>query len=143
MDEDAVSAYESALDLFEAKFPDAQEPPVELLTAFQTVQTRIIERKVPVDAVRFRRGDFTGDGQLDISDPVAVLGYLFLGTTPDHECLASADGNGDRVVDLTDAVYLLGYLFLGSGAPPAPFPGCGEDPAAAGPGCTRSFGCAP
>ncbi len=142
-DREALSAYESALDLFEAKAPDAQEPPVELLAAYQTVQTRIIERKLPVETIRFRRGDFTGDGQLDISDPVAVLGYLFLGATPDPECAASADGNADLNIDLTDAVYLLGYLFLGSDEPPPPFPGCGEDPAAGGPACKRSFGCVP
>ncbi len=142
-DREALSAYESALDLFLAKFPDAAETPRELLAAYQAVQARIVDGKLPVDSVRFRRGDFTVDGQIDISDPVAILGYLFLGATPDPECLASADGSGDHNVDLTDAVYLLGYLFLGSSEPPAPFPGCGEDAGGEGPVCRRSHGCAP
>lgn len=142
-DRGALSAYELALDLFEARFPDAPELPAELLAAHRVTQARIVEGKLPAELIRFRRGEFNGDGQLNITDPVAVLAFLFLGASPDHECLASADSNGDGQVNLTDAVYTLGFLFLGTSKPPEPFPECGENPGGVGPGCERSNGCPP
>jgi hypothetical protein len=76
----------------------------------------------------FLRGDVTSDQVIDISDPVRILGWLFLGDeTPG--CLAAANANNDGTIDLSDAVAILGYLFLGSTAPAAPFPDCGIDPA--------------
>jgi ELWxxDGT repeat protein len=63
------------------------------------------------------RGDATGDGALDISDPVSILGCLFLGKTcPPTTC--AMDVNSDGEEDVSDAVFLLEYLFLG-GRPPA------------------------
>src|SRR5262249_17445762 len=76
-------------------------------------------RQVPSDA--------NGDGKLDISDAVWLLGFLFLGTSVAAPCDGGAalgagsvnvlDGNGDGKVDITDPVYVLGFLFAG-GAPP-------------------------
>lgn len=77
--------------------------------------------------VRQRPGDCNQDGSLDISDPVCLLGYLFLGTIPSLPCAggSSSDGanitlldaNGDGALDLSDSVSLLSFLFLG-GPPP-------------------------
>lgn len=75
----------------------------------------------------FLRGDFNRDGGLDISDPVAELGYLFAGT-PLTPCLDAGDANDDGKVDITDAVYSLDHLFNGGPAPPEPFPESGADP---------------
>jgi hypothetical protein len=76
----------------------------------------------------FLRGDVTSDQVIDISDPVRILGWLFLGDqTPG--CLAAANANNDATIDLSDAVAILGYLFLGSAPPAPPFPDCGIDPA--------------
>ena len=75
----------------------------------------------------FRRGEANGDGAIDISDPVAVLGWLFLGGD-EPWCLDAADSDDTGVIDLSDAVYTLLYLFL-AGDPPA-YPGpiiCGGD----------------
>jgi hypothetical protein len=73
---------------------------------------------------RFVRGDCNDDGNVDISDALCTLNWLFLGgATPG--CLAATNTNGDAAVDLSDAVYLLGYLFLGGPAPVLPFPACG------------------
>ncbi|MBI4600735.1 MAG: hypothetical protein HY721_02130 [Planctomycetes bacterium] len=97
------------------------------------------------------RGDSTGDGTVDVSDPIATLGALFLGDG-ELSCEDAADSNDDEEVDLSDAVHTLLYLFGGGEAPPAPGPrACGRDPDGAFPprspgdalGCGRHASCAP
>ena len=75
---------------------------------------------------RFLRGDATADGKLDISDPIAALGYLFLGR-PLEACIDAIDSDDSGDVDISDAVYSLNYLFSGGPAPPAPYPDPGAD----------------
>lgn len=77
----------------------------------------------------FVRGDVNGDGDIDVSDPIAVLLHLFAGreTLP---CPDAADADDSGAVELTDAVFALSFLYQGGAAPPPPFPGCGEDPTA-------------
>jgi hypothetical protein len=74
----------------------------------------------------FVRGDCNGDGTPGLSDAVLNLGILFRsdGVAP---CREACDSNGDSMNDISDAIHLLMYLFMGGSAPPAPFPGCGED----------------
>ena len=67
----------------------------------------------------FRRGNSNGDANLDLSDAIATLRFLFLGAEP-PACQAAADSNGDGNIDLTDAVYSLNFLFLAREALPAP-----------------------
>ncbi|MBN1443436.1 MAG: hypothetical protein JXA90_12065, partial [Planctomycetes bacterium] len=85
-------------------------------------------------------GDLNQDGELNISDPVALLAHLFLGRARVLPCddgssllspgnLSLLDSNGDAGVDLSDAVHLLGFLFLGGpvparGAQCTVIPGC-------------------
>ena len=84
----------------------------------------------------FVRGDSNRDGQVDISDPLAMLNYLFLGDVQvDEYCLAASDANGDGAVDLSDPVYTLCFLFCGGPLPPAPYPQAGQDPNPKGLGC--------
>ncbi len=72
----------------------------------------------------FRRGDCNDDGNLNISDAVCTLEWLFLGgATPG--CVAATNTNGDDAADITDATYLLNHLFAGGPAPAQPFPDCG------------------
>ena len=83
------------------------------------------------------------DGVLDMSDPVWLLGHLYLGTKPELPCeggtasapgpgdLALSDVNGDAKIDLSDPVSMLGFLFLGSQAPVlgtscTAIPGCSQ-----------------
>lgn len=85
----------------------------------------------------FVRGDSNNDGKMDISDPIHLLSYKFLGQEKPH-CLDSADANDDGDVDQTDAVVILTYLFINSQVPlPPPFGfiagdldplACGPDP---------------
>jgi hypothetical protein len=77
--------------------------------------------------VLFRRGDANADGEMDLSDGIFILGYLFTGGAP-PDCLRAADVNGSQEVDLSDAIYLLRHLFLGGDEPPEPFPACGTAP---------------
>src|SRR5262245_61819213 len=77
-------------------------------------------------------GDVNGDGTIDVSDAVYLLGGLFLGGPdpkavdgplpghfPDAGPIGNGDVNGDRAIDISDAVYLLSSLFTGGPAPKA------------------------
>jgi hypothetical protein len=91
--------------------------------------------------VLFHRADPSGDGRIDVSDPIFVFDFLFLGGR-NSTCAESADANDDGTIDISDGVFLLGSLFLGTRDPPAPGPPkqpCGRDPAA--PGSARDLGC--
>jgi hypothetical protein len=90
-------------------------------------------------APAFRRGDTNGDGNMDLSDPIAVLGYLFLGNSA-PPCLDAADLDDSGILDLTDAVYSLSSQFMGGPPPESPFPGCGVDPTPDDLGC-EAFQC--
>lgn len=81
----------------------------------------------PPAATRFIRGDANADGDVNITDGVFVLNFLFLGTTT-PTCREASDANADGDVNITDGVYLLNFLFAGGPAPPAPFGECGTDP---------------
>jgi hypothetical protein len=86
------------------------------------------------DVPHFVRGDVSGDGRLDLTDPIALLGFLFLGESSSdcHDAL-DADDNGE--VNIADAVILLNFLFAGGTAPPGPFPDPGADDTADGLEC--------
>ncbi len=87
----------------------------------------------------FVRGDSNGDGGVDISDPISLLNYQFLGG-PAPLCRDSADANDDEKLDIADGVSLLVYLFQQGAPPPDPSPSatnwsarlgladCGVDP---------------
>jgi len=61
------------------------------------------------------RGDVDASGVLDITDPINILGRLFLGARID--CPRASDVNGDLRENITDAIHLLLYLFQGGPAP--------------------------
>ncbi|MEM7222905.1 MAG: hypothetical protein AAF495_08015, partial [Pseudomonadota bacterium] len=75
-----------------------------------------------------RPGDANQDGRVDLSDGIAVLGFLFLGGNVELPCgdgspthagnVALLDSNASGRLDLTDGIYIFNYLFLG-GTPPA------------------------
>jgi len=85
-----------------------------------------------------RPGDANGDGGLDISDAVATLGVLFLGSAEGFPCgdrsatdlgnVSLLDWQPDDTVDISDAVAMLSFLFTGGGphtlAPEANAKGC-------------------
>jgi hypothetical protein len=70
--------------------------------------------------------DMNGDGNLDISDPVALLNHLFLGgpgpgcgdNTITHPAnLELLDANSSGAIDISDPVAVLNFLFLGGATP--------------------------
>jgi hypothetical protein len=85
----------------------------------------------------FIRGDANKDDGVDISDPVFILGYIFLGSEV-PPCLDSADANNDTRLDISDSIWMLSYLFRGGPQPSEPFPQAGVDPSDDGGG---SLGC--
>jgi hypothetical protein len=81
----------------------------------------------------FVRGRVNGDGEVDLSDAVAVLFHLFAGR--ELGCLEAADGNDDGNLDISDAVAILDHLFGAGPVLPAPSGTCGADPTADALGC--------
>ncbi len=64
------------------------------------------------------RGDANLDGQLDVSDTVVVLAFLFKGD-PSPICPGAADFNLDHQLDISDPIGMLETLFLGAERPGA------------------------
>jgi hypothetical protein len=62
------------------------------------------------------RGDANFDHQVDLTDPVILLGYLFQGMSA-PECPRAADFNLDGELNISDPVALLATLFLGAPRP--------------------------
>lgn len=91
----------------------------------------------------FRRGDVNGDSQLNISDPSALLVWLFMGAA-DPSCMDAADADDSGTHEITDAILILNWLFVGGAVPPAPGPlECGEDPTDDGLDCVDNGDCPP
>ncbi|MBI4603023.1 MAG: PKD domain-containing protein [Planctomycetes bacterium] len=85
----------------------------------------------------FHRGDADNNGQLQLTDAIRILGFLFLGGLP-PTCMDAADADGNNQLQLTDAIRILGYLFLGGVPPETPGPppnDCGPDNDAVNLGC--------
>lgn len=75
----------------------------------------------------FLRGDCDGNGAVQITDAINLLGYLFLGTF-EPSCPDACDTNDDGNIDLSDPLYILTFLFIGGIDPiPAPYPEPGPD----------------
>ncbi len=89
----------------------------------------------PAQDRNFIRGDTNADGDVNVSDALAIFNSLFTSAGP-VGCDDSADSNDDGAVDISDGLYTL--LFLFADGPPPPAPGheeCGPDPTADAIGC--------
>ena len=99
-----------------------------LVRVLVTVTVCLLHQPVAFCQTRFVRGDCNADGQLDISDPVRLLVFNFVGSV-EPSCLDACDANDDASLDISDAVAMLSSLF---GNPPIvlplPNPTCGPDP---------------
>jgi hypothetical protein len=81
------------------------------------------------DAPIFRRGDGNADGELDLSDALTLLTFLFQGEGQSLRCADGADTDDSGELDITDVIRLLSYLFLGDATIPSPGPRIpGTDP---------------
>ncbi len=77
--------------------------------------------------ILFIRGDANDDGEVNISDAIYTLEWLFLGKPP-PEVLDSADTDDDGKNDISDPIFLLNALFIKGGPLPPPYPQDGRDP---------------
>jgi len=75
----------------------------------------------------FTRGDANADGFVDLSDPIAVLDYLFRGGSAPI-CMDAADANDDGLIDISDPTMALAAIFRGTESLPGPYPVAGFDP---------------
>jgi hypothetical protein len=90
-----------------------------------------------------RNGDANADGELDLSDAVYLLSWLYHGAAEpaplacptEYSALGTADVNGDGERDLSDPVAILGFIFSGGPAPADPC-GLGTAAAAGGAACS-------
>jgi hypothetical protein len=98
---------------------------------------------------QFFRGDFDGQGTLNITDALRSLNFLF-SEGPGPRCADAADANNDGSINLSDPIFTLNYLYVGGPAPPLPGPPsypevsgntCGPDPEGGDLGCVFYDGC--
>lgn len=122
---------------FETLPPTGQEPPIRNEMAYdgagsiypitQSLQAPV----VPLEWI-FIRGDTNHDGQVDLSDGISLLQYLYLGIPDGIACLDACDVDDSGVLDLADALGLLFALFQPDPsvrpAPPFPYQGIDTTP---------------
>jgi hypothetical protein len=87
----------------EERFRDTLDPEVE---------DGSVEVSIIGDVGIFVRGDANMDSGIDVSDPIRILGALFLGED-NFPCSDAADANDDGGIDISDPVNILDYLFTG------------------------------
>ena len=109
------------------------DPPVAVVYVVRgfEVRPRSLPGQVCLPSPGFVRGDSNGDGEVDMSDAVTTLGWLFLGGRVPG-CVEAADANGSGGVNIADPIYTLGWEFSGGPPPPFPFPECASAPLALG-----------
>ncbi len=79
------------------------------------------------EEVPFTRGDANADGEVDIADATATLGFLFEAEA-DVRCPKALDSNDDGSINISDPAYLLNFLFASGELIPPPYPDPGVDP---------------
>ena len=135
---DHHTGYELLDILYQLDAPNGTVSPVEYCTLGMAPTSTVFVIKgqsafpvtepgfiVIAEAPLFIRGDGTGDGMIDLADPIFNLNHLFqMGPSI---CLSAQDTNDDGAVDMADPVYNLMYLFAMGPPPPTPFPACGVD----------------
>ena len=72
----------------------------------------------------FVRGDVDGNEDIEVTDAIGILDWLFFGAE-NEDIHAPGDVNNDGKIDVADPVYLLNFAFRGGPQPEAPFPNRG------------------
>jgi hypothetical protein len=80
------------------------------------VDTIHCEMTVTDSPVTYVCGDADASGDVDISDVVYLIAYIFSGG-PAPDPIASGDADCSSNVDISDVVYLINYIFSGGTAP--------------------------
>jgi hypothetical protein len=66
-------------------------------------------------------GDSNGDKDVNVSDAVYIINYVFVGGDP-PDPLVSGDVNCDTDVNVSDAVWIINYVFVGGNVPCDSYP---------------------
>ncbi|MBD3402763.1 hypothetical protein GF420_07695 [candidate division GN15 bacterium] len=84
-----------------------------------TTQLKVYDGLIRVHDVTC--GDFNGDDNVDLSDVIGLVGYLFLGgPEPVFLPMMNVDGSPGGEVDLPDVIHLVSALFMGGASPDCP-----------------------
>ncbi|MBD3218540.1 MAG: hypothetical protein GF310_09715 [candidate division Zixibacteria bacterium] len=67
--------------------------------------------------VMYRCGDTNADNEINVTDIVWIVNYIFIANAPTPYPLNSAEVNCDGLVNITDAVWLILYVFQDGYAP--------------------------
>jgi hypothetical protein len=103
-------------------------PVVDPIGTFVNMVEAIAQLKLLPSSCRFRRGDASNSGVVDVGDCSFITNWLCCGG-PTPPCLEAADANDDGSNEPSDATYICNWLFSGGPAPPSPGPvTCGPDP---------------
>ena len=86
-----------------------------------------VDPEDPPTSRPFVRGDVDNNGQVNLTDVIFNLNFLFLGGD-EPSCFDAGDADNNGIVQLTDGIFLLNYLFLVGSPPPEPHEECGSDP---------------
>jgi subtilisin family serine protease len=68
------------------------------------------------DACEIMCGDANGDENVNISDAVYIINYVFIGGSP-PDPLEAGDCNCDGTCNISDAVWIINYIFIGGNDP--------------------------
>jgi hypothetical protein len=104
-------------------------------TDIESGRTRVTVEPAPMD--EFIRADADADMDVEMSDAIFTLKYLYVPGADEPPCKDGADSDDGGVIEMSDAIYTLKYLYVpGSPPPPAPGPSdCGADPTEDGLDC--------
>ncbi|MBI4605969.1 MAG: metallophosphoesterase [Planctomycetes bacterium] len=99
----------------------------------KTLDRFTIRKRGEGASLRFLRGDANEDRDLNLTDGVVVLNYLFTGAPP--PCLAASDFDASGTVTISDPIQTFNFLFTGGRPPAPPYPDCGGGAEAPDVGC--------
>jgi hypothetical protein len=63
-------------------------------------------------------GDANGDNDVNVSDCVYIINYVFIFGSPPPDPIESGETNCDGDLNVSDAVYLINYVFIFGSPPP-------------------------
>lgn len=91
---------------------DSVEYVDRIISVLDTAEVHIADGNIDVDELPC--GDINGDDLVDLSDLIALVGFLFLSGDPPHSAwAANVNGSPDQAIDLSDLTHFVNHLFLG------------------------------
>jgi Peptidase family M28/Dockerin type I domain len=89
---------------------------VELSDADMPAKKDTIQFTITITEQAYICGDANSDGEINVSDAVWIVNYVFVGGDP-PDPLEAGEANCDGSVNVSDAVWIINYVFLGGHEP--------------------------